>query len=555
MITGRIDGIDNFVINYRQNDDDGTVVKSYSSELTFYDDGYQLLYSNLINNPNGFNAEVTVKIYDECCGNVVFEGIIAGDSVDWCEPECWVSANIIQKDEELSCIKNTIIWDNRFGFLNQNYNRVDYCVENRPAFIHAIVILFGALFQALITLIVGALIPIIFVIWGLVYVICLVVAIIPGGIGPGDCTTPGEVITDEVLDWLRQTNDALLPCTDFHIAPYVRDYIKNACRVCGLTFQSSILDSPPSPYYNLILLSMQVKKGRQKNSTNYRMIEDNLPIETLETLFRDYLNPMFNARWKVLNGNLIFERKDYFNGLSQWIDADQLLSSGKILENRICWNWTDRERYAYGRFEYQMDAMEYIGNEAKLQYNDLVDWNVPYNAAQTGEWNLTIPASPVRCVDDQFPSLFQTYFTLLADNQLLMAQHTAFNYKFLIYSNIPNRPIASNYSNSFIGNVTGLPPQWQRFNYPMWFVEGDPITGNGAQNNLYSLFHYIDNPRLPTATQFDFNFTFEFDCSQFLGFDFSKYIKISRGSLLLNGEIREIAVDFNRRTIEVKGTA
>ncbi|MFM9060652.1 MAG: hypothetical protein ACKOQP_03200, partial [Bacteroidota bacterium] len=69
LITGRIDGIDNFVINYRQNDDDGTVVKSYSSELTFYDDGYQLLYSNLINNPNGFNTEVTVKIYDECCGN------------------------------------------------------------------------------------------------------------------------------------------------------------------------------------------------------------------------------------------------------------------------------------------------------------------------------------------------------------------------------------------------------------------------------------------------------------------------------------------------------
>ena len=89
----------------------------------------------------------------------------------------------------------------------------------------------------------------------------------------------------------------------------------------------------------------------------------------------------------------------------------------------------------------------------------------------------------------------------------------------------------------------------------MWFVEGNPITGTGAQNNLYSLFHYIDDPRLPNAQQYDFNFTFEFDCGQFNNFGFEKFIKISRGNLTLTGQVKEIEVDFNRRTIQVKGSA
>lgn len=573
LITGRIGGIDNFTISYRQNDDDGTVVKSYSSELTFYDDGYLILRNQLINSPTGFNEKASVKIYDDCCGNLVFEGYIMGDSIDWCEPECWISANVIQEDEELACVKNTLIWDNWNGFLNQNYQRIDYCVENRPRFIHALVMYFSALFYAICFYLLYGLIGVVFAIAGIVWVICLIVAAFPGGLTSSDCVRPDVFIDDTWLPLLDAIRDRLLPCRDYHVAPYVRQYIQNACAKCGLNFRSSILNDPNDPvgsiYYNTILLSMQVKKGREASDTDLTMIQDNLPVETLETLFNDYLNPLFNAKWKILGNDFVFERKDYFNGISEWIDADQLLSDGKILENRICWTWQDRQRYAYGRFEYQMDAMEYIGNEAKLQYNDIIDWNMnPYSPAQTGELNRTIPISPLRCVLDNFEtsSVLQEItsgpLNINGDYQgyLVMAQHTAFNYKIFIHNTGPEtsneKDVKTNYSDAFVrpfGEDLGCPVS-KRYNYPFWFVEG--IQGQyGFQNNLYSLFHYIDNPREARSQQFDFSFTFEFDCSQFNGFDFSKYIKISRGNLTLNGQIKEIEVDFNRRTIQVKGSA
>ena len=257
LISGRIDGVDSFVINYRNESEDGTVKKSFSSELTFWDDGYQILYNNLINNTNGFNEKVSVKVYDECCGTMVFEGWIMGDSIDWCEPECWISANIVEQDEELSCIKNTIIWDNWNGFLNKNYNRIDYCVENRPRFIHAVILIIAQAIATIVNIIGAVLYLVTFVLWSIVYAICLVVALFPGGISTSDCTTPDMVATDVILDLLRDINDKLLPCTDYHVAPYLRDYIKNACAKCGLNFQSSILNDLGNPvgriYYDTVL--------------------------------------------------------------------------------------------------------------------------------------------------------------------------------------------------------------------------------------------------------------------------------------------------------------
>lgn len=553
LIVGRIDGIDQFTISYRQNDDDGTVVKSFTSELTFWDDGYNILKTNLIDDPLGFNNKLPVKIYDDCCGELVFEGFIKGDSIDWCDPECSISASVVEEDQELACIKNTLIWDNTSGFLNQNYNRVDYCVENRPQFIHAVVLFFGLFISYLVTFLTFTLIPALTIIVFLISAICAVVSIFGGP----PCQSPVVTLDNIITTLTDQIKAALIPCTDYHVGPYVRQYIQNACNKCGIGFQSSILNDPSSIYYDLTMLSMQVKKGRDRLLTNNRtLINDNLPVETLETLLNNYLNKMFNAKWRILGGTLYFERKDYFNGIAQWIDADQLLSDGLITENKICWTWQDRQRYSYGRYEYQMDAMEYIGNEAKLQYNDLVEWNPTGSTAQSGELSVLLNASPVRCIGDQYGEIVSIFALGNQGNQMLMAQHTAFNYKFILYSGNPQRPIRTNYSDAFMVNVpSDMPQQSERFNYPMWFVEGDPITGNGAQNNLYSLFHYIDDPRLPTAQQYDFQFTFEFDCSQFQSFGFEKYIKISRGPLTLTGQIKEISVDFNRRTIQVKGSA
>jgi hypothetical protein len=156
----------------------------------------------------------------------------------------------------------------------------------------------------------------------------------------------------------------------------------------------------------------------------------------------------------------------------------------------------------------------------------------------------------------------------IADSRtlLLMSQHTAFNYKFLIWddsSPIDNAIVQRFYSNAFTGGpvienlyynysiaettIFDQPvPDDALYNYPMWFNE------NNA-NNLYSLFHYINNPRVPGAKMYDFSFTFEFDCGEFDSVDFSKNIRLRVGNNIKFGEVKELTVDFLKRTIAVKG--
>jgi hypothetical protein len=52
---------------------------------------------------------------------------------------------------------------------------------------------------------------------------------------------------------------------------------------------------------------------------------------------------------------------------------------------------------------------------------------------------------------------------------------------------------------------------------------------------------------------YDFSFTFEFDCGEFDSVDFSKNIRLRVGNNIKFGEVKELTVDFLKRTIAVKG--
>ena len=116
--------------------------------------------------------------------------------------------------------------------------------------------------------------------------------------------------------------------------------------------------------------------------------------------------------------------------------------------------------------------------------------------------------------------------------------------------------VKTTYPDSFvhIGAIPAgeMPASNQRVNYPMWFKEGvDGISG--YQNNLYSLFHYIDNPRLPSAVQYSFKFTFKFNCGEYTNFDYYKTVRLIRNGVVRYGKIDEIVVDFTKRTMAVTG--
>ena len=537
LITGRVDGVENFVVTLRYQDEEGKIARGFSSELTFYDDGYNILKTALVDPATGFAAKVPVKIWDGCCAKAVFEGFIFGDSIDWCEPDCYISANLREEDSKASCLQNKLIWDNTYGFLNKNYRGIYYCIVNRPLFIHLLLNALVNVIIVIVTIIAYALIPIVSVVWA----ICQLVRVFDRNLScSGDLVDPRELI-----DLRNKVVDALDSCGHYHPTPLVREYLENACQVCGLTFSSSILNNANSVYYNMAMLSAQIEKGRYKNEGN-KLIDANLPIETIETLMRDYLKPMFNADYRIVNNTLVFERKDFFSSSQTWIDAVDLLEKGLIVDNKICFSWSDKDRYSFGDYSYSMDASEYIGNEAVDLYSDIVEWNNPYTPSQKGSYNLMLGSGASRYVEDSLPLGLVLRSSSMGD--LIMAQHTPFLYKFMVINTQTGQ--TNTYSDQFCNCRSGFPKgvstATERFNYPLWFVEG-------CANNLYSSFHFIDDPRLGGSTQYDFKFTFQFDCDIYNDFDFSKTVSLIRKGQRVNGQVKELSIDFNKRTIEVTG--
>jgi hypothetical protein len=570
LIVGRVDGMENFEVTLRREDNFGRTAKSFSSELTFYDDGYQILKTNLIDPVNGYGLKVDVKIYDDCCSEPVFVGVIRGDAIDWCEPDCSITSSIIEEDLAYNCLQSKVIpkLTNTSDFVN-----LIYCIEGRPKFLHII----GAILLSIIGFIISTvLLPfviVIIIISTFIYLICSVVALISFDLTQDDCndsqTNPANTV-DLIQDLIDETVGFFDTCNRKHPSVILRKYLEAGCAQCGLSFQSSILNNPSSIYYNSVLWAASVEKGVSNTIAGASLIAQNYPIETMETFLDNVLKPVFNGDYAIVGNSLVFERKDYFNQTTQWIDGEQLLTDGKIVENQICYSWIDRERWAFGRFEYNVDALDIIGNEAKLRFNDIVDFNVPYSPTQTGQLNVSLPLSPARFRSDDIDGegtifdilevfqggllnlIFGGQFANQNKKSMLLNNHCGFNYKLLIWDGVDRdlATIKNNYPNSFTGGpvlVDGQDvDQDDRFNYPYWFKENN-------SNNLYSLFHFVDDPRNPSATQFNFNFSFLFNCGDLNSFDWSKTVRLPKNGSIVFGRVKEVKINFINRTMSVNG--
>lgn len=560
FIRGRIEGLDQLTVTKRRKDSDkgGGVTTTFSSELTFYDDGYDILKAALLDPPNGFDGEVAVKIYDDECNAVIFDGKILGDAIDWCYPECAIKATIVEIDPILSCIQSTMIDDDRLGFYSRNGWRVNYCIILRPDWLFTLLLLLGTQMFLILYFISFLLIPAVFSVMLIIHGVCLVVKIIKPRT---DCSqsNPFSATIDWVIE-MTKLKKSLQPCGRYYNIAKLRDYINNVCQICGTNFKSSILNDTANPvgaiYSDTLLFSAPIRKGYFSGSNRWNLVRENAPIETLETLFNNYLNPTFNAKWEIIGNDLYFERKDFFNNISQWLDTESLLNENRVEDGLICFKWSDKEKPAFGRFEYSADAIEILCNELKDEWRDIVEWNPqPSNPKRKGEHNVTLPFSPAAVTTDDkidlilptLPSILQGILGIgIEADTMAMHQNNTMNYRLLL---VDANGRIKDYDTNFTGVATGV----RNYNYPYWFREG--IQGqSGFQNNLYSLFHYIDDPRLPNTQKYDFDFTFEYNCAEVAAFSFEKYVRLYVGNSYKNGTVNEITIDYNKRTIKVQGT-
>ena len=571
LITGRIDGLENFAITY--NDE---LKKSFSTELEFYDDGYAILKTWLLDNPNAFTNEIKVSIYDKCCNTLIIEGVIRATSIDWCEPICSIKANIVEGKDAIDCLKSTIIWDSEnpklaTGFTSTEQKRLRYCVDLSPTGLLIILMVFYGIFNLILQILNAIYITLVALVAGLAFILSL------GQINWFDELT---VFTDAI----NEINDRLVICNWYHPTALVRDYIKNACQICGLNFQSSILNDSGSPYYNTLLFSAQVRKGYKPSQTTGLLIGQNLPVETIETLMDNYLKPLFNANYWVIGNNLIFERKDFFDNPSNvWIDAEQLLNQGLIENDRVCFSYLDKERPSFANYEYSQDFADPLGNYAGQRFNKIIEWNNPYSPNQAGRKEVVFQSSQARYRGDGIEK--DTYDIIGSDpfwnwldalfsysfsesiGMLLLGDHVCANYKFLIWdeeSGLEDSKVKGFYLNDFVDDVDGTTfydykieedtgnlvpwyvPSSDRYNYPFVFRKEN-------SNNLYTLFHYIDNPRNNWVKKYQFEFTFNFSCTQYANFAFTKTVRLFKNGQIVYGKVKELNINFVNRTISVQG--
>ena len=533
-------GLDRASITIRR-EDKGNIVYSMSSELTFQPgQDYDYIYAKLITDVNAISNIIKVTLIDDCCDKE-YEFKIDANHLDWCKDKCTLTTNLIEFNETTAaydCVDSTLIWDNHNGFTSQLHPRITYCNEMRPDILQHFIMIVSIVLTI-------ALLPILtpwIVIMQLVNVLIAGYNLIPGVanvslIGDGDIN-----IFDDVADWFEKIILFAVGCGRKHPSPLVRGYINNVCAKCNISFQSSILNDSASDYYNTLYFSAPVRKGVAFDDTVTYWIDANRPLLTGSDLLNEQ-KALYNGNWRIIGNVLKFERKDFFKTTNPWLDTADL--GDKLIS--LCYNWTQTPRPAFGDFQYQLDAIDWVGNEAKARWNDIVEWNVPFSPLQKGKKQVLLPYSPARFRDDgldedilaRYSNLPFLGFITNYTGVMIMHSGTSFVPKILIWdesTGIADARVKKGYIPTTINFLNN-------YNYPLWFDENSP-------NNLYDRFYVIDNPKLQTFAGKDFTLKLKYDCALLNLVDIDRPITVEG----IVGQITTIEIMSHEGTMEIKGT-
>lgn len=568
-IQGRIEGLEDFTLNYSRDSETGRTQKSYTNQLKFYDDAFNIIYPLMVANPNGLNQSANVEIWDDCCNAPVYRDlIIRGDMVDFCTGDCFVTARLTRQDpDELiyQCLNKYEISSNKNGYFNYPYTDpitgqtnsnprfplVVYCNELRPNWLMAYLLNIGFIFLFIGTAIWPAL-AIIFASLTLFLIgICFVLrqlenilnSFLPGN--PVDLTPPvcdqlfndpGFLFKqyDDLLDKLAQS---FIGCGRKQPTPLYRQYVENACQICGINqFNSSILNDPNSEYWNALYFNAPVDSG-SRSAVGY--ISENRPTATMST-WLDTIAKDFNARWWINQGQLYFERKDYFLNQPVIYDADINQETGDILEG-VCFTYNEGKLFSSIKVEATMDALDDVGNEDRNRYTVYFDYGS--NPNWEGANKKMLSYSPARFRNDGIEPdiitifgnrplanfIFQGYLSSFGQ-ALLMSKGTASNPKMLIWD-------GNSYTDAYVKFYNG--------------VQNMPAMVNSGQSDLYDKFHRIDDPNINPFRFWNAELTVRANCQLVQQLDVNRTVRLRTPyGAIVNARINQINANLGERTIQ-----
>jgi hypothetical protein len=568
----------------RLTDELGEDAISFTGDITFIGTDYDYIYQKLVLDVNALENTVILKFVDDCCNDKTFQFEIRSESLKWCNDSCELTAAATEHSSELiqlTCIKNTLVWDNWNNFQGQQHPRFSYCNELRPSWLQdgylilIIIVCFlilaltpVLLVLAVIVTIINAVINAINSVINVINVIIHAINNIPGininTIG-GNLNTidfdndPSTNVFQEMKNWSNTLLSYAVGCGRKHPSPLVRNYAYNVCGKCGVQFQSSIFTDANSPYFNACWHEAPVDKGTEPNDLTTYWLPRNQPLMSGDIFFNK-LKTLFNANWKIRNGILLFERHDFFQPTAPWLDLTILDPT----DYKICWNWSSKKRYSYGQFYYQKDAINWVGSEANDRWGDIVEWNNPYTTAQKGDLTPAFEFTTCRFRDDGIDRDVLSFYKNAPfigpiirkyDNAILLNAHTCYTPMILIWdannSPVDNAKVdcTSYYFNGVPNDANHNPHVGstvavnQFYNYPMWFKEG-------YNGNMYTNFWFIENPKLTNYQGFDYVATITMDCVNLQLADIYGMIKTDKG----NTGIREIVFNYETQQIIISGS-
>lgn len=541
----------------RRKNESGEKAFSYTGDLVFEGADAKYIRAQLIDDPNAITNKVVLKFYDECCDRTYMFYIQAA-SVKWCEKDCTITAaatEFTKTEEQYTCLKNTLIWDDHIGFKSKQHPRFAYCNELRPNWLHDCMIIFFLATATSLLVLGPIIIGLVFAFNTINAVINLLNTLLPSSSQINNVTLGGNTSLDfnDLQNYFNLLVSFIVGCGRKHPSPLVRDYIDNVCKKCGLSFVSSILNNPLSSYYNVCYVNAPINKGTLETDNTTYWIEENAPLLNGLQLLKQ-MNGIFNGAFDINNSVLTFEREDFFVPKTPWLD----LTTFDPDNTEVCWNWTNKPRYSYGTFYYQKDAINFLGGEAIGRWGDIVEWNNPYSPLQKDEFKPFIEFAACRFRDDGIDrdvlSAYKNFPTIgpiikKYDNVMLFNAHVCFMPMLLIWdtntpaSNAKVDPTAA-YFGGFADGPNGQNVGVNQFyNYPMWFREGYP-------NNLYTNFWYIKNPRVAGWAAKDYKAKILFTCNELKNLNLDGMVTTSYG----DAAIDQIDIDYATQTMELTGS-
>lgn len=623
--TADVEGLDKLDLAWRLKNEGSSgkgasnVDRGSSGQMVFTNQAYKLVMGWLNEHVAAPLNGIEVMLKTE---NGVFrDWVIKNDGLSYFASKniCRVDLSMRQKDDVYSCIQTTLITDNHSGMFSGSYEhpRMAYCNEFRPAgLLTALFMIIGQLGFIVLFLYTIAIYPILYAVYIMVQFLNGILDTLEGLV-PGD--QDWEIKMEEPIK-PKDVNsffvDLLLSiagCHREHPAPLIRDYIRNVCDKCGLNVTAKsapIFFDDKSDYYNLTMLSADVKKGIHEDDSQSYWNADNDPILVLDMLL-DKLKVIFNAEWKIRNKTLYFDRHDKDDSTEFLYDFSQGGKDNyKILEE-IELTWNEHKKKAYGRFGYSKDGFDNLTGDTVARFNDIVEFNKPINPILEGEdMKVSTDFAMARfrqdgILDDYIgdalrPLLVLEVFTLWGakiifdpfrkrlehkKGAVIMQNHTLMYPKLIIWDGVSKRNAKAKAWHKFgtnlptpnpIYNTDQIPYEQSHsedvryddyyeehcklYNYPMAFDA--QFTGN-----LYDRFHQIEDPRINPPMNKTFKLKIPLCAPDMLKLGvyddgdvkgLGGKIKIDAGAYYKEGKIEEINISFDDtdklgRWIELKG--